>query len=130
MSIRSEIVKNGTGGGGGASQVSLAPDSGAAMGFLRLTTSAVADTVHTITLPDDARGVRITPAASNIRYAIGEPVTSLAGTSAEAIPASAFTAGNLARADQTEVRLLPAGTGRTLSIATTAASVVVDVEVF
>lgn len=90
---------------------------------LEHTTAAAAGTVTSITLPDWARGIRLSPRSAAVRFAIGEdPAAVGAGTT--------FATGGIAKADAWETRLIEDGTARTLRLRSATASVVVDVEVF
>lgn len=111
----------------------------AAQGKLKSVTAtlnATPGTLTTVTLPDTAQGFRLYPVGSDVRFAIGEdpaaeaaPAASAAGV-AQAIAASQFAAGALAKADQWETRLLDAGAGRSLRLRSAAASVVVAIGVW
>jgi hypothetical protein len=97
---------------------------------IEITLSGTAGTVTTVTIPDTARGVRLYPRSDAIRFAIGEDPAAVATSSATTIAATALAVGGIAKADQWEVRLLEAGTGRTVRLRSATASVVVDLEVF
>lgn len=124
-----------------AGDVTLAPGTklaladDAAVGRLkviRITLSATADVVTRVDVPDNARGFVITALAANARFAVGENVTAFAtapGTD-QLITVDQLAVGNLARADQSQSRLLPDGTGRFITIASTNVSMNVDVEFF
>ncbi len=94
-------------------------------------TMSTAGTVTTITLPDTARGFKLYPRTSHIRFAVGNTaIAAVATSSATTIASTAFAVGGIAKPDAWEVRLLPSGATRTLSIRSITSSVVVDVEVF
>jgi hypothetical protein len=97
---------------------------------IEITLSGTAGTVTTVTIPDTARGVRLYPRSDAIRFAIGEDPAAVATSSATTIAATALAVGGIAKADQWEVRLLEAGTERTVRLRSATASVVVDLEVF
>ena len=99
---------------------------------IEVTLSATPGTVTTITIPDNAKGFKIFPRSSPVRFAVNNTsIAAVGASSATTIAANAFGAGAVAKADLWETRLLPSsGTGRTISLRSTAASVVVDLEVF
>lgn len=101
-----------------------------ALSSIQVTLSGTPGTVTTITLPDTARGVRLYPRTSNVRFAVGEDPAAVGTSSATTVAASVFAVGDVAKADQFEVRILESGTSRTLRLRSTTASVVVDVSVF
>lgn len=88
-----------------------------------VTLSATPGTVTSIDIPDTARRVRIYPRTNHVRFAIGEAPAAV-GTN------NTFGTGGIAKADAWEERLLEEGTGRTLQLRSTTASVVVDVEAY
>jgi hypothetical protein len=101
-----------------------------ALSSIAITLSATPGTVTSVTIPDTARGVRLNPRSDAIRFAIGEDPAAVATSSATTITATALAVGGIAKADQWEVRLLEAGTDRTVRLRSATASVVVDLEVF
>jgi hypothetical protein len=101
-----------------------------ALASIEITLSGTPGTVTTVTIPDTARGVRLYPRSNAIRFAIGEDPAAVATSSAATIAATVLAAGGIAKADQWEVRLLEAGTDRTVRLRSATASVVVDLEVF
>jgi hypothetical protein len=101
-----------------------------ALASIEITLSGTPGTVTTVTIPDTARGVRLYPRSNAIRFAIGEDPAAVATSSSTTIAATALAVGGIAKPDQWEVRLLEAGTGRTVRLRSTTASVVVDLEVF
>jgi hypothetical protein len=77
--------------------------------------------VESIAIPNFARGFRLRP-SSDVKFAVGEdPVANGAET---------LTVGNTAYANETEVRLLDPGTGRTLRLLTTVAAATCGVGFF
>jgi len=108
-------------GGGGSGSISLKPDAVTGKLTGGRYTLASASTVVTINIPDFAYGLRLRPTADT-RFAIGEnPV---------AAGVDALTVGNTAYANETEVRLLDTGTGRTLRLLTSLAGSTVGVSFF
>jgi hypothetical protein len=101
-----------------------------ALASIEITLSGTPGTVTTVTIPDTARGVRLYPRSNAIRFAIGEDPAAVATSSSTTIAASALAAGGIAKADTWEVRLLEAGSSRTVRLRSATASVVVDLEVF
>jgi hypothetical protein len=101
-----------------------------ALASIEITLSATPGTVTTVTIPDTARGIRLYPRSNAIRFAIGEDPAAVATSSSTTIAASALAVGGIAKADTWEVRLLEAGSSRTVRLRSTTASVVVDLEVF
>lgn len=116
-----------------AGRLSLADDAATGrMKVIRITLAAVADTITRVDVPDNARGFVITALAANARFAVGENVGAFAtapGTD-QLVTVDQLAVGNLARADQPQSRLLPDGTGRFITIASTNVSMEVDVEFF
>jgi len=96
---------------------------------IELTLSGTPGTVTTVTLPDWARGVRLS-ATEECRFAVGEDPAEQATSSATTVAAAAFAVGNVIVADQAEVRLLETGASRTLRLSSETASAVVVVEAF
>ena len=94
------------------------------------TLSDTANTVTTVTLPDNVRGFRLFPRANAIRFAVGENTVAVGTSSSTTVAASVFTVGGIAKADMWETRLISAGASRTLRLSSATASVVVDIEVF
>jgi hypothetical protein len=114
-----------------ADDVALAADArNGALASIEVTLSATPGTVTSVTIPDDARGVRLYPRSNAIRFAVGEDPAAVATSSSTTIPASTLAVGGIAKADQWEVRLLESGTSRTVRLRSATASVVVDMEVF
>lgn len=98
---------------------------------IEITLSGTPGTVTTLTLPNTSKGVKIFARTNHVRFAVNNTAVAAVGTSSsQTIAATVLTVGGIAKADQWETRLLPSGTTRTLSIRSTTASVVVDVEVF
>jgi hypothetical protein len=97
---------------------------------IEITLSGTAGTVTTVTIPDTARGIRLYPRSDAIRFAVGENPAAVGTSSSTTIAASSLAVGGIAKSDQWEVRLLEAGTSRTVRLRSTTASVVVDMEVF
>jgi hypothetical protein len=95
------------------------------------TLSATPETVKTVSLPDWARGFRLTP-SDDVRFAVGEDPAALATHAAgdNSLAVVDFSIGNVAAADLQEVRALPARTGRTLRLASAEASATVLIELF
>lgn len=106
----------------------------AALASLEITLSATPGIVTVVTLPDTVRGFRLYPRSNNCRFAVGEiptvVATVAAGTQAVAAATLAASIGGIAKADAWEVRLLDAGTARTLQLKSLTASHVVDLETF
>jgi len=95
---------------GGAVSMTLQPDARQGMLVDGLWTLGSTLVVETVAIPDWANGFRLRP-SSDVKFAIGEdPV---------AIGAETLTVGNTAVANEPEVRLLVAGTGRQLRLRTT-----------
>jgi hypothetical protein len=98
---------------------------------LEVTLSGTPGTVTTITLPNTAKGFKLYPRTNHIRFSVNNTSTAAVGTSSSTtVAASVFAVGGIAKNDMWETRLLPNGASRTLSLRSTTASVVVDVEVF
>jgi hypothetical protein len=113
--------------------VSLNPDArNAALGSIEITLSGTPGTVTVVTLPDYARGFRLFPRSNACRFAIGQVPAAVAtvATGDQVVAAADFAVGGIAKADGWEVRLLVAGTARTLQISSITASLIVDVECF
>lgn len=85
------------------------------------TLSASAGTVTSIAVPSGVRGFRLYPRSNNCRFAVGEDPA--------AVGVGALATGAIAKADQWETRILPAGAA-TVRLRSTTASLVVDVEFF
>lgn len=103
-----------------------------------ITTNATPGTLTTITLPDDAKGVRLYARSNHVRFAIypndaARTLAAVTASSATTFAAASFAVGGIAKADMWETRLLPPFDGqnaRILTLRSITASVVVDVEVF
>jgi len=101
-----------------------------ALKSIEITLSGTPGTITTVTIPDTAHGIRLYPRTNGIRFAIVEDPAAVAKSSSTTIAAAAFAIGGVAKADTWEVRLLAAGTSRTVRLRSITASVVVDMEVF
>lgn len=95
-----------------------------------VTLSDTPGTVTAIALPEWVRGVRLYPRSNAVRFAIDEDPDAVGTSSATSIAANALTVGGIAKADAWEVRVIADGDDRELRMRSTAASVVVDVELF
>ena len=105
----------------GSQRIGLAPDARSTKLSGGLWTLGSASVVESVAVPDWANGFRLRPSADT-RFAVGEdPAASGAET---------LTTGNTAYANETEVRLLESGTGRTLRLLTTSAGSTVGVGFF
>lgn len=105
-------------GAGGTSTVALRADARQGKLSGGLWTLGSITVVESIAIPDTANGFRLRPSA-DLRFAIGEDPVVLAGES--------LVVGNTAFAGENEVRLLEAGTGRTLRLLGTVAGQTVSV---
>ena len=98
---------------------------------IEITLSGTPGTVTTVTLPAAAKGFKLYPRTNHVRFSVDNTsLAAVATSSAATIAASAFAVGGIAKGDMWETRLLPSATTRTLSLRSTTASVVVDLEVF
>jgi len=107
---------------------------------IEITLSGTPGTLKTITIPDDAKGFRIFPRSSAVRFAVyqSDAARTLAAVAANAtgtaaVAASDFAIGGIAKPDLWETRLLPpklSGVNRTVTLRSITASVVIDMEVF
>jgi hypothetical protein len=98
---------------------------------IEITLDGTPGALSTVTLPSDAIGFKIWPRTNHVRFAINQALAAVA-TGTTTIAASDLAVGGIAKNDQWEVRLLPPaykGT-RILTLRSTTASVVVDLEVF
>jgi hypothetical protein len=93
-------------------------------------TLSTAGTVTTVNLSNLAKGFRLYPRSSDVRFSVNETVTSVQSSSATSIAASSFGQGGIAKSEQWETRLLSSGTGRFLTLISATSSVVVELEVF
>ena len=103
---------------------------------VEITLSATEEAVTTVTLPSNAKGIRLFP-SSDIRFAVNATVVAVGTSSSQTVAASAFTVGGIAKSSTWETRLLPStiktkstDTERTISLSSLVASVVVVIEVF
>lgn len=95
-------------------------------------------TLTTITLPNDAKGFRLYPRGNHARFAVYQSgsVRELAAVATDTdntVAASDLAIGGIAKADMWETRLLPPWNGtndRILTVRSTTASLIVDLEVF
>jgi len=102
---------------------------------IEITLDATPGNLTTVTLPDDCKGFRLYPRSNHIRFAVSNgtfsrTLAAVATDSDGTVAASDFAIGGIAKNDTWETRLLPSGTTRILTLRSTTASVVVDVEVF
>lgn len=97
---------------------------------IEITLSASPGTVTSLALPDTAQGVKIFPRSQPIRFAFNEDPAPVGQSGLTSIPITELKTGGIAKADTWEIRLLEAGSGRTLRLSSIAASVIVDVEVW
>jgi hypothetical protein len=112
-------------------QVEFAPDLGPNSRHLVVTLSAEADTLTTVGIPNGARGVVITPVNNPVRVDVNEaPAATEAASSSTTVAASAWGLGAICEPDIPNPRILPDGTGRTLQIRSSSASVVVRLSTF
>ncbi len=111
----------------------LAPDTQVGMLLQANHTLGTANTVTTITLPDWARGFRLTSAAA-VEFAVNENPATPASTSGTTLVAASMAVGGTAAADTPETRILPEPDEdyptRTLKIKSQTGAAVVLVELF
>lgn len=92
---------------------------------------ASSNTVATVTLPDDAKGFKLYPRSTSIRFSVNQSTVTVSSTSYNTSFASSdLGAGGIAKNDQWETRLLPYGKGRQLMLRPDSSSVTVDLEAF
>ena len=98
---------------------------------IEITLSGTPGELSTVTLPDDAIGFKIYPRTNHIRFAVNQGAAAVA-TGTTTVTAANFAVGGIAKNDMWEVRLLPPRYlgARILTLRSTTASVVVDLEVF
>ena len=89
-----------------------------------------AGVITTVTLPNEAKGFKMVPKTNNAYFAVNKTVETLATSSLQTIPASAFSDNGIAYSDALEIRLLPSGISRTIQIMSPVNATVVDLEVF
>lgn len=93
-------------------------------------TLGAANAVTVVTLPDGSAGFRLFPAGADVRYALNAPPGAAAASALAAVPASAFAAGAVAKADQWETRIMEGASAITLHLRAAVAAAVIDLEVF
>ncbi|MBU0572005.1 MAG: hypothetical protein KKC50_08205 [Candidatus Omnitrophica bacterium] len=93
-------------------------------------TMGLTGVVTTVTLPDEAKGFKLFCSGADIYFAVNATVESLATSALATIPATAFSKTGIALEDFWEVRLLPSGIARTLTMKATIDNPVVLLEVF
>lgn len=97
---------------------------------ITLTLSGTPNTATSITVADTYKGIKLYPRSADIAFRVNGTVATLATSSATSITDATLSAGSIAKASQWEIRLLPSGTSRTLTILSATASAVVDLELF
>ncbi len=107
---------------------------------IEITLSGTPGTLTTVTLPDTAKGFKLYPRSNHVRFAVyqsssARTLAAVATDSDGTVAATDFAIGGIAKADQWETRLLPSKlvpstTTRILTLRSTTASVVCDLEVF
>lgn len=105
---------------------------------IEITLSSTAGNLTIVTLPTTAKGFKLYPRSSSIRFAVyqsdaARTLAAVATATGSTVAIGAFAIGAIAKNDVWEVRLLPPvllGKDRTLSLRSTAGSVVVDLETF
>ena len=105
---------------------------------IEVTLSATPGNLTTVTLPDNAKGFKLFPRTNHVRFAVyyDGTVRTLAAVATDSdgtVAAADLAIGGIAKNDMWEVRLLPGdsiNTDRILTLRSTTASVVVDLEVF
>lgn len=106
---------------------------------IEITLSGTPGNLTTVTLPTTAKGFRLYPRTNHVRFAVynsdsARTLAAVATDSDGTVAAADLAIGGIAKNDQWETRLLPAepqgSVGRVLTLRSTTASVVVDLETF
>ena len=101
---------------------------------IEVTLSGTPGTLTTITVPAWAKGFKLYPRSNAVRFAVGKSTRTAAAVGASSgasLTESDMGVGGICKADMWETRLLPSNTtGRVMTLRSTTASVVIDVEFF